>query len=150
MEEKSIIQEISTPLYEAKGWMKLIWVMSIIYGVIMIFTIWGIIICWLPIWLGVLLFKAGSTVKIAQTTGDRIKLLDSLTRLATIFMILGILIQLGLIAIGIFIILAGEYIFLFSPKSAPSPITTFWYEQNETHKRRSYTIHIYLNCEFSC
>ena len=50
MEEETIIKELSLPIYQSRGWMKLIGVMSIIGGVLAAFTIVGILICWLPIW----------------------------------------------------------------------------------------------------
>ena len=44
------------PLYEARGWMKFLGIVMVIAGIFTAITIVGIIIAWLPIWLGVLLF----------------------------------------------------------------------------------------------
>ena len=47
--ESQVVREVSAPLFEAKGWMKFLGVLMILYGVLMIMTIVGIVICWLPI-----------------------------------------------------------------------------------------------------
>ncbi|NIW79677.1 MAG: hypothetical protein GWN16_09545, partial [Calditrichae bacterium] len=41
------------------AWLKFLGIVSIISGAVVAITIVGIIIAWLPIWLGVLLFQAG-------------------------------------------------------------------------------------------
>ena len=60
--EQQVVREVSAPLFAAKVWMKFLGVLMIIYGVLIAFTIVGIIICWLPIWIGVLLFQSASAV----------------------------------------------------------------------------------------
>lgn len=107
MEERELVQEISNPLFQAKGWMKLVGVMSIIYGVVTALSIVGIIICWLPIWMGVLLFKAGSKVELANNTGDKQKLLESLNKVKTYFVITGVLTLVGIIAMVIGLLVSG-------------------------------------------
>ena len=107
MEEKEIIREISLPLYLSKGWLKLIGVLTIIYGVICALTIFGLIIACLPIWMGVLLFKTGSEIEIAKLEGDKQHLLNSMWKLKTYFTICGVLALIGLIALGIGLIVAG-------------------------------------------
>jgi len=111
MEDNTIIKEISLPIYQSRGWMKLLGVMSIIGGVLMVFTLVGIIICWLPIWLGILLFKAGSAIEGAQLNGDKAKLVISLEKLKTYFVINGVLTLIGLIAAVIGILVSGGAIF---------------------------------------
>jgi len=83
--------------------------MAIIGGIIAAFTIVGIIICWLPIWMGVLLFKAGNAIEEAQYTGSREKLEFSLGQLKTYFTINGVLTLIGLIIVG-FSLLGAAYI----------------------------------------
>ncbi|MGH8875466.1 MAG: DUF5362 family protein [Acidimicrobiia bacterium] len=61
--------EISRPLYEARGWMKLIAVMGFVYGGITAITIVGIIVAWLPIWAGVLLWQAATAAEGAHRMG---------------------------------------------------------------------------------
>jgi len=111
MEDETIIKELSLPIYQSRGWMKLIGVMSIIGGILAAFTIVGIIICWLPIWLGILLFKAGSAAEGAQLSGDKTKLLESLTRLKTYFVINGVLALIGVIIGAVSAIMTGGALF---------------------------------------
>mgnify|MGYP006287007767 CR=1 FL=1 len=107
MEEKDLIKELSFPLFKAKGWLKLVGVMSIIYGVITIFSVVGIIICWLPIWMGVLLFKAGNKIEEARAMGDKYQLLESLDKLKTYFVITGVLTLIGIIVFVIALAVGG-------------------------------------------
>ncbi len=111
MEDETIIKELSLPIYRSRGWMKLIGVMSIIGGILAAFTIVGILICWLPIWLGILLFKAGSAAEGAQLNGDKTKLLESLTRLKTYFVINGVLALIGVIIGAVSVIMTGGALF---------------------------------------
>jgi len=101
MEEKDLIKQISSPIFMAKGWLKLLGIMSIIGGVLSALTIIGILICWLPIWMGVLLFKAGNAIEEAQYSGNRERLEFSLGQLKTYFTINGVLTLIGLILVAI-------------------------------------------------
>lgn len=91
------IRMLSSALYQAKFWMKLIGVLMIIYGVFAALTIVGIIIAWLPIWMGVLLFQAANAVEQAYLTEDENALFTSLTKIKTYFTIMGILTLIGLL-----------------------------------------------------
>lgn len=108
---QELIRELSFPLFNAKGWMKLLGILAIIYGVLMIFTIWGIIICWLPIWMGVLLFRAGNSIERARMSGEQSDLNYTLNSLKTFFTIQGVLALIGLIAVGIGLVIAGGALF---------------------------------------
>ena len=93
----TLVQDLSSPIFMAKGWMKLVGVLMIIYGAIMALTIVGIIIAWLPIWMGILLFQSASTVEQAYQTGDQMALHTSLSKLKTYFTIMGVMSLLGLV-----------------------------------------------------
>jgi hypothetical protein len=101
--DAQIIKEISAPLYEVKGWLKFLGVLSIVYGALMVLTIWGIIICWLPIWMGVILLKAGTSVDVAYQSGDKAQLMTSLGKLKTYFTVAGIA---AIVALAVSIIAA--------------------------------------------
>jgi len=107
MEENNLIKELSVPIFQAKGWMKLLGVMMIIYGAILALTLVGIIICWLPIWLGILLFRAAGAVEGAQLTGEKGHLLETLRQIKTFFVINGVLMLVGLIATALSFLFAG-------------------------------------------
>lgn len=103
---QGFIQQISYPLYDCKGWMKLVSVMSIIVGVIYALTIIGIIFAWLPIWIGVLLFQSASAAEDAYYHGSEYELVKSLSKLKTYFIIMGVLTLIGIIFFILFVIMA--------------------------------------------
>ncbi|HKK04446.1 MAG TPA: DUF5362 family protein [Gammaproteobacteria bacterium] len=100
------IKEIGQPLSQSAFWMKLVGVLMIIYGVLVALSIVGIVIAWLPIWMGVLLFQSASSATQASQSGDKDTLLRSLAKLKTYFTIMGITTLIGLI-LGIIGFLMG-------------------------------------------
>lgn len=92
-----LVQDLSLPLAQSKGWMKLLGVMMIIYGIMIALSLVGLIIAWLPIWIGVLLFQAASAVEQAQLEGEAEALLRALGKLKTYFTITGVLMLIGII-----------------------------------------------------
>lgn len=103
-EQSNLIREVSSPIYMSRGWMKFLGVLSIIYGAMMVFTIVGILIAWLPIWLGILIFQAASSAEKAYVVGDKNEFVKSMNQLKTYFTVSGIL---ALIAIILSIIFMG-------------------------------------------
>lgn len=91
------IRQISNSLYSAKGWMKLSGVLLIINGVFIALTIIGILIAWLPIWMGVLLFQSAGAVERAYNSEDEAALVESLSKLKTYFVIMGVLSLIGIV-----------------------------------------------------
>ncbi len=96
-DQNTLIREISSPLYESKGWMKFLGILTIIYGVFLALTLVGIIIAWLPIWLGILIYNAATASENAYTTGDKFAFLRSMNQLKTYFIINGVLALIGII-----------------------------------------------------
>jgi hypothetical protein len=92
-----VVREISKPLYQSKGWMQFLGILSIINGAVLVFTLFGILIAWLPIWIGVLLLQAASSVERATTTGDKQAIVASLGKLKTYFAIQGVMTLIGII-----------------------------------------------------
>ncbi len=107
-DEKAVVQSISLPLYESKGWIKFLGVIFIIYGIISILTIVGALIGWLPLWIGIVLNKAAKAADSAHVTGSADTLREALLKLKTFFTIYGVLVLIGLILIVIwgFVMLA--------------------------------------------
>ncbi len=91
------VQELSQPIYQARGWLKFLGILSIISGVGTALSIVGIIVAWLPIWMGVLMFQAGSSIDSAGQFGDRFAFLRSLGNLKTYFVLQGVLTLLGIL-----------------------------------------------------
>lgn len=92
-----MVRKIATPIYEARVWLKLVGVLSIISGLFIAITIIGIIVAWLPIWMGVLLFQAASQTESAYASGDQGTLIEGLGKLRTYFIITGVLTLLGIL-----------------------------------------------------
>ncbi|MCK4569508.1 MAG: hypothetical protein KAT76_04405 [Bacteroidales bacterium] len=104
-DQAKLIKEVSIPIYQARGWMKFLGVLMIIGGVFYALTIVGIIIAWLPIWMGVILYKAGSSSEQAYFNGDKYSLLKSLSQLKLYFTIMGIMTLIGIVIMIILVIL---------------------------------------------
>jgi 1,4-dihydroxy-2-naphthoate octaprenyltransferase len=109
--DTALIKTLSLPLYQSKGWMKLIGVMMILYGALIALSIVGIIVAWLPLWMGILLFQAASAAEDAQVKENPDDLLNALNRLRTYFTIMGVLTLVGLIfaILGFFTGMTGMY-----------------------------------------
>jgi hypothetical protein len=93
---ETLVREISQPLANAASWMKFIGIMSIAYGVLMIFSIIGIIFAWLPIWLGVLLLRSAKGAQRAYASGMDGPIKESLRNLNSYFTINGVLIVIAI------------------------------------------------------
>jgi hypothetical protein len=96
-QDARIVQELSVPIQQARGWLKFLGVMSIIGGVGQALSIVGILIAWAPIWMGVLMFQAGSSIEPASQFGDKFAFLRSLGNLKTYFVLQGVLTLVAII-----------------------------------------------------
>lgn len=96
---------------QSKGWLKFLGILMIINGIITALTIVGILIAWLPIWMGVLLFQAGSRADTAALTKDSSQLVPMMDKLRVYFMIQGVLILIVLAALVIGLITSGGALF---------------------------------------
>lgn len=92
-----LIKSVSSPLYGARGWIKLLAVVALIYGVLMAISIVGLIVAWLPIWLGVLLWQSTGALEQAYLAGDTERFLYAQKKIATWFTITGIVLMLQLL-----------------------------------------------------
>ncbi|MEA1890611.1 MAG: DUF5362 family protein [Pseudomonadota bacterium] len=82
--------EIVLPLYECRLWIRLFAFCLIFYGALITVTGVGVLVAWMPIWVGMLLLLISKTVKTAYDKNDEQALMLSLSRLKTIFTILGL------------------------------------------------------------
>ena len=106
MIENANAVRVAAPLYRAKGWIKFAGVLSIIQGVFTILSIWGILICWLPIWMGVLLCSASNRIRIAFETNNEEELRMSMEKLGTYFCVMGIMALISLVIMAVAIVAA--------------------------------------------
>ncbi len=84
--------------------MKLLAVVMIVQGVFLAITIVGLLIAWLPIWLGVLLWQSADAAQKARAAGDEAIAVDSLTKLKTMITIYGVVALIGVAFWGLMII----------------------------------------------
>jgi hypothetical protein len=103
---RALLREVGSPIYQGRGWMKFLGVMSIIQGVIAAFTLVGILVAWLPIWVGIILYQSASKMERAYATGDKSGFYESMNKLKLYFMIQGITTLLGIV-IAIFAMSLG-------------------------------------------
>lgn len=95
--EERLVKELSHPLFSSKGWIKLVGILLLIYGVFIALTIVGLVIAWLPIWLGVLLIQSANRISEAHLSGNRLALIKAQSHLGTYFTIYGVLALVGII-----------------------------------------------------
>lgn len=93
------------------GWIKFMGIMTIIGGCLQALSIVGLVIAWLPIWMGVVLTKAGSRAREYADKGDFASLEGMIGQLKTYFTISGILI---IISFVVSIIAAGVWVVLLA------------------------------------
>jgi len=97
------------------GWMKFMGIMTIIGGCLQALSIVGLVIAWLPIWMGVVLTKAGSKAGEYADKGDFAALEGVTGQLKTYFTISGIMmiVSFALMIVGgiIWAILLGLGVF---------------------------------------
>jgi len=113
---------LSTPDTQARknargmaGWMKFMGIMTIIGGCLQVLSIFGIVVAWLPIWMGVVLTKAGARAGEYADKGDFASLEGLTGQLKMYFTISGILIivsfALAIVAIVAWLVLLGLGVF---------------------------------------
>ena len=93
----TFVREMGFPLYQGRGWIKFLGVMSIIQGVVAALTIIGILFAWLPIWIGILLYQSATTMEKAYAQGDKRTFTQAMDKLKTYFLIQGIVTLIGII-----------------------------------------------------
>ncbi|WP_266183381.1 DUF5362 domain-containing protein [Dyella humicola] len=104
------IKDLSQPLASGKGWMKFVGIVSIIHGALIALSIIGLVIAWLPIWMGLLLMRSASAIERAQLSGDADALKESLAKLRTYFVVLGVLILVGIVISAVYFMFFGAMI----------------------------------------
>lgn len=90
-------EQLGLALYGAKGWMKFLGVLSILYGVFTAMSLIGLLIAWLPVWMGILLYQAANALEYAVQGDDAEALTRTLAKLRTYFVITGVLALIGLV-----------------------------------------------------
>ena len=97
-DRSAIVRDLVTPLASGKGWIKFLGIVTIVgAGLSVIFSFGvGLIVAWLPIWMGVLLLQSGGALERAQTAGDEVAMRLALGKMRTYFVIQGVLVVISL------------------------------------------------------
>ena len=96
--------EAIRPLAESAWWLKLVGWSFIILGAIQCLTIVGIVIAWLPIWMGFLLKNAGERVSYGQQARNWQSIFDGCKDLKTYFTIMGVLMLINVVILALYIV----------------------------------------------
>ncbi|UCE47223.1 MAG: DUF5362 domain-containing protein [Phycisphaerales bacterium] len=99
--QMSVVHYLDKPLYHAKGWIQLMGIVFILNGVFMALSLVGIILCWLPIWLGLTLMSAAKNIRVAAELDNQEYLYLALDKIGLFFKIHGILIVIGLVVAAV-------------------------------------------------
>jgi hypothetical protein len=86
----ALVSRLTDPLYHSRFWINLFAACLIVYGALITVTGIGVLVAWIPLWIGVLLILTTKSIKAAYTGRDEKALLKSLNRLKSIFTILGL------------------------------------------------------------
>lgn len=92
-----LTRRLAGPMYQGRIWLQLVGVMMLIYGALTAITIVGLLVAWLPIWMGVLLFQIAGALDLAFTVGDDEAMLRAQRKLKTYFTIMGVLTLIGIL-----------------------------------------------------
>ena len=92
------MQKIRYSIEKTQGWLKFLGILSIVGGALYALTLVGILVAWLPIWLGIIMTQAGSKGKDYAERGTVEDLVEYNDKLRNYFTIYGILAIIGLIA----------------------------------------------------
>lgn len=84
-------------LCNVSGWLKFLGILNIVLGVIYCLTIVGAIFGWLPIWIGILLNNASTSLRAGYDGRNEHAVRDGIDKVALTFKIIGILTLIGLI-----------------------------------------------------
>ena len=109
-----------------KGWLKFLGILSIIYGALYALTIVGIVFAWMPIWLGIVMAKAGGRAGDYAERGDSESLAGYTKQLKTLFTVMGIVTLIS-IALGIIAAIVGLAVGVFSGAMLPDLLEQFGY-----------------------
>lgn len=93
------------PLFDARGWMRFLAWVSIVGGVLQCLTIIGLVYGWVPIWIGVLLLRTAEGVEQGTHSRDGNRLREGMTALATAVRVQAILVALGVLLSGAYILI---------------------------------------------
>jgi hypothetical protein len=84
------INSLIFPLYQSLFWVRLFAACLIFYGALITVTGIGVLVAWIPIWIGILLLLAAKAISLAYKENDEQAFMQFMSRMKTIFTLLGL------------------------------------------------------------
>jgi len=84
------INSLIFPLYQSLFWVRLFAACLIFYGALITVTGIGVLVAWIPIWIGILLLLAAKAISLAYKENDEQAFMRFMSRMKTIFTLLGL------------------------------------------------------------
>jgi hypothetical protein len=94
---ENLVRRLAQVLASGGFWIKLMALLMFISGAAEALSIAGLIIAWLPIWMGVLLWTAANRAQAAASSGSEAELYQALDKLRFYFKLSGILLVVGFV-----------------------------------------------------
>ncbi len=88
--DEEVLNQLKNTAVSMSLWLKILGIVMIVGGALTALSIVGIIVAWLPIWLGVLLVQAGDRAQGMQYSANLNQLLLLLEKLKTYFVVSGV------------------------------------------------------------
>ncbi len=88
------------------GWVKFFGIVNIIVGILEAITIIGVLIAWIPLWIGITALQAASSAEKAGLSKSESDLIQYHSKIRFLFQLIGILIILGIVLSIIILIVA--------------------------------------------
>ncbi|MEX2400828.1 MAG: DUF5362 family protein [Rhodothermales bacterium] len=104
---RSTTERLAERARSMSGWLRFMGVVTVGAALPSIMTIVGIVFAWLPIWLGILLFQAGSSAR----RGSDEELIRMIERLRLYFIVQSVVIIIGLVAFALAFAFFGSIVF---------------------------------------
>lgn len=100
-------QSVTAPLKEAANWHRFLGYSLIAVGVLFGMTVIGVVVGWIPVWIGILLLKSADNLRTgtAQSTNQAIGQLAKIIRIAG-YSGLALLVLFVLYCVGLFVIIS--------------------------------------------
>lgn len=92
------------------SWLKFLGIVTIIGGALSAVSIVGILVAWLPIWLGVLLYQAGDRAQSAKYSNDLNYLVQMIEKLKTYFVINAVVMIIAIAFVIVLVAFAGSFL----------------------------------------
>lgn len=89
------------------AWLKLLGFLSMVCGALAVLTLVGILLAWVPFWLGILLYQAGSRASRAQDPREMAAMLE---KLRSYFAMLGTVVILTLAFVIMFLVYFSDLV----------------------------------------